>query len=100
MGVEVQRRKKPASCASCPAVRLQVDAASQSLLGSAGHVAKALLRNENADRRDLLETVLQYLEPVKHLDPDVQLLYDQAEASLRSGRGFFDSLGRTGEGVT
>merc|ERR1712232_342714 len=78
---------KPASCASCRAVTLQVDAAAQSLLGSAGHVARTLLRDSNADRRELLETVLSYMEPVKHLDPDLENLYDRAQASLGRGGG-------------
>merc|ERR1719229_1878508 len=81
--VERQRRTKPErGCASCHAVTLQVDAAAQSLLGSAGHVARALLRDMGADRAELLETVLRYLEPVKHLDPDLEDLYDRAQASL------------------
>merc|ERR1719221_2492639 len=80
--VERQRRNKPASCASCRTVTLQVDAAAQSLLGSAGHVARTLLRDPNADRTELLETVLRYVEPVKHLDPDLEELYSRATASL------------------
>lgn len=80
--VEDQRRRKPSSCSSCRAVTLQVDAAAQSLLGSAGHVARTLLRDSNADRRELLETVLSYMEPVKHLDPDLEDLYHRARASL------------------
>eukprot|EP00929_Paragymnodinium_shiwhaense_P014850 TRINITY_DN122816_c0_g1_i1.p1 TRINITY_DN122816_c0_g1~~TRINITY_DN122816_c0_g1_i1.p1 ORF type:complete len:218 (+),score=50.01 TRINITY_DN122816_c0_g1_i1:161-814(+) len=83
--VEVQRRRKPASCASCRAVTLQVDAAAQSLLGSAGHVARTLLRDADADRKELLSTVLRYMEPVKHLDPDLEDLYERAQASLALG---------------
>mmetsp|Transcript_66603 Transcript_66603/g.179332 ORF Transcript_66603/g.179332 Transcript_66603/m.179332 type:complete len:176 (-) Transcript_66603:59-586(-) len=81
--VERQRRTKPErGCASCHAVTLQVDAAAQSLLGSAGHVARSLLRDVGADRAELLETVLRYLEPVKHLDPDLEDLYASATASI------------------
>lgn len=87
--VERQRRLKPAHCGSCRTVALQVDAAAQSLLGSAGHVARTLLRDANADRAELLETVLRYVEPVKHLDPDLESLYARASASLRGA----DALG-------
>merc|ERR1719468_598796 len=38
--VERQRMLKPRHCSSCQTVSLQVDAAAQSLLGSAGHVAR------------------------------------------------------------
>mmetsp|Transcript_27075 Transcript_27075/g.76475 ORF Transcript_27075/g.76475 Transcript_27075/m.76475 type:complete len:201 (-) Transcript_27075:40-642(-) len=83
--VERQRQRKPQrSCASCRAVTLQVDAAAQSLLGAAGHVARALLRDRDADRVELLDTVLQYVEPVKHLDPELEDLYSRAEASRTS----------------
>lgn len=82
--VEQQRRLKPErGCSACRAVTLQVDAAAQSLLGSAGHVARTLLRDPGADRTELLDTVLRYLEPVKHLDPDLEELYERAQASLR-----------------
>lgn len=82
--VERQRRLKPErGCSACRAVTLQVDAAAQSLLGSAGHVARTLLRDPEADRAELLDTVLRYLEPVKHLDPDLEDMYDRAQASLR-----------------
>mmetsp|Transcript_45475 Transcript_45475/g.106291 ORF Transcript_45475/g.106291 Transcript_45475/m.106291 type:complete len:161 (+) Transcript_45475:48-530(+) len=81
--VERQRKLKPErGCSSCQAVTLQVDAAAQSLLGSAGHVARTLLRDPSADRSELLSTVLQYVEPVKHLDPDLDDLYNRAQASL------------------
>ncbi|CAE7816703.1 unnamed protein product [Symbiodinium sp. CCMP2592] len=81
--VERQRKLKPErGCSSCHAVTLQVDAAAQSLLGAAGHVARTLLRDPSADRSELLGTVLQYVEPVKHLDPDLDDLYNRAQASL------------------
>eukprot|EP00401_Gymnodinium_catenatum_P052780 CAMPEP_0117497328 /NCGR_PEP_ID=MMETSP0784-20121206/21126_1 /TAXON_ID=39447 /ORGANISM="" /LENGTH=385 /DNA_ID=CAMNT_0005292347 /DNA_START=15 /DNA_END=1169 /DNA_ORIENTATION=- len=82
--VDAQRRNKPTSCASCRAVTMQVDAAAQSLLGSAGYVARALLRDPNADRRELLDIVLRYMEPVKHLDPDLEDLYSRAQANVQS----------------
>eukprot|EP00933_Yihiella_yeosuensis_P063735 TRINITY_DN66973_c0_g1_i1.p1 TRINITY_DN66973_c0_g1~~TRINITY_DN66973_c0_g1_i1.p1 ORF type:complete len:182 (-),score=47.40 TRINITY_DN66973_c0_g1_i1:357-902(-) len=86
--VERQRQLKPErGCASCHAVTLQVDAAAQSLLGAAGHVARTLLRDPNANRAELLDTVLQYVEPVKHLDPDLEELFVKAQASLRHGGG-------------
>eukprot|EP00435_Cladocopium_sp_Y103_P049357 s95_g14.t2 len=81
--VERQRKLKPErGCSSCHAVTLQVDAAAQSLLGAAGHVARTLLRDPSANRSELLSTVLQYVEPVKHLDPDLDNLYSRAQASL------------------
>ncbi|CAK0888554.1 unnamed protein product [Prorocentrum cordatum] len=81
--VEQQRLLKPErGCSACRAVTLQVDAAAQSLLGSAGHVARTLLRDPDADRAELLDTVLRYLEPVKHLDPDLEELYGRAQARL------------------
>mmetsp|Transcript_41337 Transcript_41337/g.74770 ORF Transcript_41337/g.74770 Transcript_41337/m.74770 type:complete len:243 (+) Transcript_41337:44-772(+) len=79
--VDRQRRMKPAQCSACRAVTLQVDAAAQSLIGAAGHVARTLLRDADADRGELLGVVLRYLEPVKHLDPDLEELYVRAEAS-------------------
>eukprot|EP00434_Breviolum_minutum_P040415 symbB.v1.2.035913.t1/scaffold4947.1/size32529/4 len=81
--VERQRKLKPErGCSSCHAVTLQVDAAAQSLLGAAGHVARTLLRDPSANRSELLSTVLQYVEPVKHLDPDLDNLYNRAQATL------------------
>lgn len=80
--VEEQRRRKPAYCNSCSAVTLQVDAAAQSLLGAAGHVARTLLRDVNADRAELLDTVMRYLEPVKHLDPELEELYARAQVTV------------------
>eukprot|EP00927_Polykrikos_kofoidii_P068332 TRINITY_DN63701_c0_g1_i1.p1 TRINITY_DN63701_c0_g1~~TRINITY_DN63701_c0_g1_i1.p1 ORF type:complete len:197 (-),score=27.86 TRINITY_DN63701_c0_g1_i1:319-909(-) len=80
--VDAQRQQKPSHCASCRAVTMQVDAAAQSLLGSAGHVARTLLRNPLADRQELLRTVLRYVEPVKHLDPELDDLYERAHAAL------------------
>jgi len=85
--VERQRMLKPRHCNSCETVSLQVDAAAQSLLGSAGHVARTLLRDPNANRLELLATVLRYVEPVKHLDPDLEELYAQATARLQGGTG-------------
>jgi len=85
--VERQRMLKPRHCSSCQTVSLQVDAAAQSLLGSAGHVARTLLRDPNANRMELLATVLRYVEPVKHLDPDLEELYAQATARLQGGTG-------------
>lgn len=82
--VERQRRLKPAQCSSCRTVTLQVDAAAQSLLGSAGHVARTLLRDPTADRYELLDTVLRYVSPVKHLDPELEELYARASRSLRT----------------
>mmetsp|Transcript_63383 Transcript_63383/g.151273 ORF Transcript_63383/g.151273 Transcript_63383/m.151273 type:complete len:182 (-) Transcript_63383:39-584(-) len=81
--VERQRRVKPAQCSACRAVTLQVDAAAQSLIGAAGHVARTLLRDADADRGELLGVVLRYLEPVKHLDPDLEELYARAEVTQR-----------------
>eukprot|EP00928_Gymnodinium_smaydae_P080357 TRINITY_DN64070_c0_g1_i1.p1 TRINITY_DN64070_c0_g1~~TRINITY_DN64070_c0_g1_i1.p1 ORF type:complete len:211 (+),score=46.01 TRINITY_DN64070_c0_g1_i1:58-633(+) len=81
--VEEQRRRKPTRCNSCKAVTLQTDAAAQSLLGAAGHVARTLLRDAASDRAALLDTVLRYIEPVKHLDPELEELYDRADAGLR-----------------
>eukprot|EP00913_Durusdinium_trenchii_P030873 g28915.t1 len=81
--VERQRKLKPErGCSSCHAVTLQVDAAAQSLLGAAGHVARTFLRDPSASRSDLLSTVLQYVEPVKHLDPDLEQLYNRAQGNL------------------
>merc|ERR1712204_10903 len=82
---EVDRQRKAKverGCASCRPVSLQVDAATQSLLGSAGLVAGTLLREPNADRGDLLQAVLQYVEPVKHLDPELESLYQRATVAL------------------
>lgn len=89
--VERQRRRKPTSCSACRAVNLQVDAAAQSLIGSAGHVARTLLRDAGADRVELLDTVLRYLDPVKHLDPDLQALYTRAQADLRGQNATYAS---------
>lgn len=89
--VERQRRRKPTQCGACRAVNLQVDAAAQSLIGSAGHVARTLLRDAGADRVELLDTVLRYLDPVKHLDPDLQALYARAQADLRGQNATFAS---------
>jgi len=85
--VERQRMLKPSHCSSCQTVSLQVDAAAQSLLGSAGHVARTLLRDPNADRLELLRTVLRYVEPVKHLDPELDELYAQATGRLQGSAG-------------
>jgi len=80
--VEIQQRQKPTHCHACRTVSLQVDAAAQSLLGCAGHVVRTLLRDTRTDRSELLGTVLCYLDPVKHLDPDLEELYVRAQASV------------------
>lgn len=98
--VEEQRRQKPAQCSSCRTVTLQVDAAAQSLLGAAGHVVRTLLRDANADRGELLDTVLRYVEPVKHLDPDLESLYARArETSVRGTTGRTGGGGRQEQGA-
>eukprot|EP00929_Paragymnodinium_shiwhaense_P062807 TRINITY_DN31371_c0_g1_i1.p1 TRINITY_DN31371_c0_g1~~TRINITY_DN31371_c0_g1_i1.p1 ORF type:complete len:249 (-),score=74.79 TRINITY_DN31371_c0_g1_i1:31-777(-) len=76
------RRRKPAKCGSCRAATLQVEAAAQSLIGAAGQVARTLLKDSAADRTELLATVLRYVEPVKHLDGDLEELYERALESV------------------
>eukprot|EP00746_Dinoflagellata_sp_MGD_P108342 gnl/MRDRNA2_/MRDRNA2_46268_c0_seq1.p1 gnl/MRDRNA2_/MRDRNA2_46268_c0~~gnl/MRDRNA2_/MRDRNA2_46268_c0_seq1.p1 ORF type:complete len:192 (-),score=46.37 gnl/MRDRNA2_/MRDRNA2_46268_c0_seq1:67-642(-) len=81
--IERQRAQKPSGgCRACSAVPVQVAAATQSLLGAAAQLARALLENPDADRGPLLAMMLRYVEPVKHLDPALEDLYARAKAVL------------------
>eukprot|EP00927_Polykrikos_kofoidii_P069039 TRINITY_DN64450_c0_g1_i1.p1 TRINITY_DN64450_c0_g1~~TRINITY_DN64450_c0_g1_i1.p1 ORF type:complete len:248 (-),score=42.93 TRINITY_DN64450_c0_g1_i1:124-867(-) len=71
-------RQKPAECGLCWKQSLQADCAAQSLTGAVGHIVSAVTGDTTADSTELLRIVLRYLAPVRHLDADLEELFNRA----------------------
>lgn len=86
--IAVQKGRKAMRCPSCEVVPLQVQAALQSLVGVSASLFTKLSQagnegEEGITREELLQTVLDYVEPCKHLDESLDDLYSQVYAMLQ-----------------